>query len=118
MEKKSSSKVIRRKKQVKMRKNFFLTLIIIVFLWLTVAFVIYFIDPSSPGAIPLFFTLFFLVSLFTLSTLFANTRRGVLTTLGLTFFLLLRYLGVGNILNFLLIIGLLITTDLYLSNKL
>jgi len=100
-----------------MRKNFLPTLIIVILLWSSIAFLIYFIDPFNTGVIPLFFLLFFLSSLFTLSLAFANTRRGLLTSLGLTFFLILRYLGIGNLLNFLLIFGLLITTELYLLSR-
>ena len=106
-----------RKKEVKLRKNFFPTLIVTIFLWMGVASVIYFVEPDSFGALPLFFFLLFFSFLFTFSLIFANTRRGVLSAIGFTIFLLLRYFGVGNILNFLLIFGILLSFEIYFSRK-
>ena len=106
-----------RKKEVRLRRNFFPTLIVILILWSATAGVVYFVEPDTFGAVPLFFTILFLSFLFTFSTLFAHTRRGVLAALGLTFFLILRYLGVGNLLNFLLIFGIIIAAELYFSKK-
>jgi len=112
-----STKVTKRKKEVKMRKSFFLTLVVIILLWSSVAFVIYFLDPFVTGAIPFFLFLAFLTLFLTFSTLFANSRRGLLTALSLTAFLILRYLAVGNILNFLLITALAVAVEFYLSKK-
>jgi hypothetical protein len=109
---KKSKKARMRQNEKKHRKNILLNLILVVFLWASVGFVIYFIDPFSDGAVPLFFVLIFLALLFTFSTFFANTRRGLLIAFGLTFFLIFRYFGVGNILNFLLIAALVITTEI------
>ncbi|OGM24797.1 hypothetical protein A2715_03460 [Candidatus Woesebacteria bacterium RIFCSPHIGHO2_01_FULL_39_32] len=106
-----------RQKQIKLRKKFFPTLIITVFLWLLVGLVVYFVDPENYGSIPLLFFLFFLALLFTLSTLFANTRRGLIATCSITVFLILRYLGVGNIINFLLLLGLAIASEFYFSRS-
>ncbi len=103
-----------RKEQIRKRKNFLPTLIITIFLWLLLSGVIYFVEPDSFGAMPLFFLITFLALLFTFATVFANTRRGAITAAGLTIFLFLRYLGVGNIINLLLIAGLGITIELYL----
>lgn len=106
-----------RKQKAKLRKNFLPTLILTIALWVAVACLVYFVEPGTLGAIPIFFAVIFFVLLFTFSTLFANTRRGLLTALAITIFLILRYLGVGNILNFLLIAGLTITLELYFSNR-
>lgn len=107
----------KRKQKLKRRKNFFPTLIITVFFWLLIVLIIYFVNPAAIGVIPLFFSIVFITLLFTLSTVFTNTRRGFLTAFGLTLFLILRYLGVGNIINFLLILGLGITIDIYFSKN-
>ncbi len=107
----------KRKKEIKRRKNFFPTLIVLVLSWGLIFALIYSVDPTSPGAVPAFFILVFIASLFTFSTLLANSRRGLLSTLVLTFFLLLRYLGVGHLLNLLLLLGLAITTEIYLSRN-
>ena len=106
-----------RRKKIRRRKNFFPTLIIIVISWFAVAAIIYFINPAILGIVPLFFLIFFIALLFTFSTLLANSERGLIIAFTATLFLLLRYLGVGNIINFLLIVGLGITTDLYLSKN-
>ncbi|MGB6839277.1 MAG: hypothetical protein WBD86_02485 [Microgenomates group bacterium] len=106
-----------RKKGVKRRKNFFPALIIVLFSWGLIVTMICFVNPSTFGAVPAFFLILFVALLFTFSTIFANTRRGILAASGLTLFLILRYLGVGNIINLLLIAGLGITADIYFSRN-
>jgi hypothetical protein len=71
----------------------------------------------SPGSVQLFFVSIFLSLFFTLSLLFSNRRRVFTLTLSIIFFLILRYFGIGNIINILLIIGLTITTEVYFSKK-
>ncbi len=110
---KKSKKSRMRQNDKKHRKNILLNLILIVFLWMSVGFVVYFVDPFASGAVYLFFVLIFLALLFTFSTFFASTRRGFLIAFGLTLFLTFRYFGVGNILNFLLIVALVITVEMY-----
>ena len=106
-----------RKKEIKFRKNFFPTLLIIITLWIMLTSVFYFVDPESFGAIPLFFLLTFFALFFITSTLFANTKRGMVISLAIIFFLMLRYLGVGNIVNFLLIFGLVIVFEIFFLKK-
>ena len=103
-----------RKKAILKRKNFFATLVISVFLWVLLGFLVYFVEPDVFGAVVAFFVLIFFCFLFTLSLLFAHTRRGFLVSLGLTLFLVLRYLGVGNVVNFLLIFGVIASFEIYL----
>lgn len=107
----------KRKEQVLKRKNFLPSLIVTVLLWGLLVGVVYFVDPNSFAAIYVFLTLFFLVSLFTFSIIFGNARRGVLVATGLVLFLLLRYFGIGNIINFSLITGVLIVIELYYLKK-
>lgn len=106
-----------RLKEVKLRKNFLPTLLVAILLWLGVVSIIYFVEPDTFGIFTVFFFLVFLALLFTLSLLFAHTRRGALIAVGLTLFLILRYLGIGNILNFLLILGIAVTVELYFLKK-
>ena len=96
-------------------KNFFATLILTVIFWGLTAFILYFVDPNTFGAIPVFFLSLFMTLLFAASVLLSNTRRGLLTAMGITSFLVLRFLGIGNIINLLLIAGLVIAVDLYFS---
>ena len=102
-----------RKNRIKNRKNFLPTLIVTMLFWLGSFTIIYFIEPDTFGIIPIFFVVFFLSLLFSFATVFANTRRGIIISLSLIIFLFLRYLGIGNILNALLLLGVAITTEIY-----
>jgi hypothetical protein len=93
------------------------TLLITILLWLAIAGLVYFIDPGTFGAVPLFFAGLFMALLFTFSLIFANSRRGIVTAIALTFFLLLMYFGVGNILNLILIVAIAVCIELYFSLK-
>jgi hypothetical protein len=107
----------RRKNQILKRKNFLPALVFTLLLWLSVAGIIYFIDPHTFGILPLFFVLVFIALLFSFSIILSHTRRGFLTAFGLTLFLILRYFGVGNILNLLLISGIIIAIELYFFKR-
>ncbi len=110
----TSKKIAERQKR---RKNFLPTLIITFLLWAGFFFTVYFVDPNTIGAIPLFFFVLWLAFLFTFSVLFANARRGLVASIGLIIFLYLRFLGVGNLLNFLLIGGVAVSIELYYSKN-
>lgn len=107
----------RRKQQTLKRRNFFPTLAVTILLWGVMAGLIYFIDPGTFGAIPFFFILLFITFLFTCSLIFASTRRGLIASLSLSLFSILSYLGVGNILNLLLIVAIGVCIELYFHNK-
>jgi hypothetical protein len=106
-----------RKEQVLKRKNFFPTLLITIFLWALLIGLIYFVDPGTFGIIYVFFFLIFFCLLFTFSLLFAGSRRGLVATIAVTLFLILLYLGVGNILNLILIVAIATCIELYFSLK-
>jgi hypothetical protein len=99
------------------RKNFLPTLIFTVVLWIILGGVVYFVDPNTFLAVPLFFLLTFTLLLFTFSLLFAGSRRGLITSISLSSFLVLSYLGVGNIINFLLIVAIAVCVEIYLAQK-
>jgi len=107
-----------RKRKIIYRKNFLPTLIVTVLSWLGSFTIIYFIEPNTFGVIILFFIILFFSLLFTFATIFANTRRGIIISLSLIFFLFLKYLGIGNILNAILILGVAITTEVYFIKEL
>lgn len=107
----------KRRDQILKRRNFLPTLLVAVTLWGLIAGLIYFVEPETFGAIPLFFALVFFALLFTSSLIFGNKRRGLITAISLTLFLILRYFGIGNILNFLLIAGLAVTIEIYLAKR-
>lgn len=110
-------KIQHRIEELRRRKNFLPTLIITIILWLILAGIVYFIDPQQMIAIPLFFLITFLAILFTASLLFANRRRGLLTSLVIMLFLILRYFGVGNMLNAILLVGIAVAFEIYASRK-
>ena len=97
------------------RKNFLPTLIVISILWGLAGYMIYAVDPEKTGAVPAFFFLVLVALIFTLSTMYANTRRGVLTSIAILFFLILRYFGIGNLLNLILIAGIALTIEIFFS---
>lgn len=106
-----------RKKERRKRKNFLPSVIFTILLWIIVVFFIFYVDPQLPTA-TLFFLLFlFLALLFALSTLFANTQRGFLYSFSITAFLIMRIYGIGNLINFLLLIGVIVSIELFFSQK-
>lgn len=107
----------KRDEKIKRRKNFLPSLIVTILFWLATAYMIFFTNPLSHGSVQLFFLSLCLSLFFTTSIIFANTRRAVLFTFSITLFLLLRYFGIGNIINVLLIAGLAITVEIYFSKN-
>ena len=101
----------RRLKQIKKRKNFFPALLITILLWFIFCCIVMFLNPSTFGAKPLFFASLGTALIFTLSLLFGNTKRGALTTIGILIYLFLRVIGIGNIVNLLLIFAVIIALD-------
>lgn len=106
-----------RKQQVLKRKNFLPTLLLTILLWLLLTTLVYFADPQTFGAIPLFFLLLFISFLFTFSLIFANSRRGLVASISFILFSILLFLGVGNLLNLILILAIGTCTELYFSTK-
>ena len=89
----------------KQRRNYLPLVILCLISWLGIFGLVYFVDPVAFGAIPVFFILVFLAILLTLLIVVGNKMKSVVVALGLTLFLVLRYFGLGNLLNFFLIIG-------------
>lgn len=103
----------RRKKEIKNRKSFLPTLIMTVILWLTLGFLIYFVSPDFALSLPLFFLLVFFCLFFTFSIILDGSRRGLIISLAATLFVILRYFGIGNILNALLLLGIAVAIEIY-----
>jgi len=115
--KRKSKKTESLKEKRKRRKNFFPTLVLIFFNWALAGLIVYFIEPDTFAIVPLFFVIIFFALLFTLATFFSNTKKGLIYCLFLTTFLILRYFGIGNLLNLLLLTGIAISIDFYFSRK-
>ncbi|MBI2035042.1 MAG: hypothetical protein HYT11_04885 [Candidatus Levybacteria bacterium] len=99
------------------RKNFLPALLVTIILWGILAIIFFFVPPETPLMPLLFLLIVFLTALFTGSLIFANTRRGVLLSLGILVFMLLNYYNIGNYLNLALLAGILVTLDYYLSHR-
>lgn len=95
--------------------------ILIVTLWTLLGLLLYFVEPALikdiliPGVYLPFFLIFFPAGWLTLAIIWGNGRRGLLTAVGLTIFLLLRIFQLGNALNLVLILGILIAVDRYFN---
>ncbi len=98
-------------------KKTFLIPILTLLLWLSLIAVIFYINPESPGAIPLFFSLVFFSLFLSFFLLINNLRRSLFLSVGCVFFLFLKYLGIGSLLNLLLIIGVLTSLEFYFSQR-
>jgi hypothetical protein len=105
----------RRKLELKERKNYLPTILIIAGLWFSVILFIFFIDPQASWAIPMFLLLIFASVLFTAAILLANTRRGILLAMAITIVLGLRIVGMATPLNIILLIGALVAFEFYYS---
>lgn len=95
------------------------------FLFLITLFFVLFFDPKnnfslfniSFSPILLFFVLFFGVSFSISFTLLRNKRRGILSGLFFTGFLILRFFGFTNIFHTIILLIIIILIDLLLKNK-
>jgi hypothetical protein len=105
------------------RKNFFITLVLILLFWTLQFFIIFFVEPKSikdlliPDAYLPFFINLFLALFLTSAVLFANSRRGLFISLGVITFLYLRLFGLGNILNLFLIVSIIFVLELYFKKQ-
>jgi len=106
-----------RKEKIKRRKNFFASFLLIILLWLLMGLFVYFVNPDVFIAKIVFFVFLFATLVFTFSFAFTSTRRGVLAASTVTMFLILRLLGVGNVINLILLTGLVVCIDYYLTHS-
>lgn len=106
-------KRIERQKQKLKRKNFFPLFIITLAFWLGITSFVYFVSPESYAAILGFFVLLGVTLFLTMSILFGNTRRGIIISASILLFLFLRFIGVGNVINLVLILGIAVTMEIF-----
>jgi len=106
-----------RQKKIRLRKNFLPTFALINGLWLAVFSIVYYVNPGRPGAIILFFIALFFALFFTLATIFLNSRRGLLSTFLILIFLFLRYIGIGNVFQLIVLLALFVVVEYYFWNN-
>lgn len=92
-------------------------LILAIPFWLSLAFLVFFVSPDASGSIYLFFTVFSAAIITTLFVLTGNTRRVILASFVIIAFTVLRFFGIGNVLNFLLLVSSALAYEIYYSNK-
>lgn len=81
----------------KNRRNFLKTAIIALLLWIMLTVLITQTAPDSPFTVGIFFFLAFWALLLPLSIIFANSRRGLVATIGILGTLSLKPLGIFTI---------------------
>ena len=108
---------------VRRRKNFLPITFFAVLSWVVVGFFVFFVDPKIIRDFPIsslylpFFFFLFLSCFFTASLAFANSRRGLLISIGIITFFYLRLLGLGHILNVTLLVAFLVSLELAASKR-
>lgn len=102
---------------MKHRRNFLPSFLLTLLLWLAwLAFVLSY-TPTTNLLIAIFYCLFVLASFFTFALIFASSRRGLLISLALTAYLILRQIHQDHLLNFILVGGLLLSIELYFRKR-
>ena len=104
------------RKKIRNRKGYLPSFLTTLFLWFLIFFIIFFIDPATVLIIPVVLLLIFLAIFLTVSISLSNNRVGLITALGIITFAILRYWGIGNAINLLLIIGLSTAAEFYFRN--
>lgn len=105
--------------KTRQKKRHGLLLLFLVLNWLLVGWVVWKVDPENiknfiiPGIYLPMLVLAFGAVFFLLSILFLSAKRALVWSLGVTIFLLLRFLGYGSIFNGVLIIGMILSFEVY-----
>ncbi|PJE67308.1 hypothetical protein COU95_03115 [Candidatus Shapirobacteria bacterium CG10_big_fil_rev_8_21_14_0_10_40_9] len=97
------------------RKNFLPTFLLTILFWLCWIYILLFTAPESNFLLFTFYFLLFLSLFLTFSLIFANSRRGFLLVLGITGVVFLQQIKLLNILNLILLLGILLSFELYFS---
>ena len=104
------------------RKNFLPTFILIILLWISWFFMLFFVEPEMirdilvPGLYLPFLTALFLAIFFTLSVLLVSSRQGLILSSTIIAFLILRLYQVANFLNLFLLLATLFLLELFFHN--
>lgn len=99
------------------RKNFLPAVVTILLLLASLVSIVYFTDPNSSIFVFLFFLNLFILLFILISLLLTNSKTGFIISMCITIFTILRYFGIGNILNAILLAGLGIIAVIYTRHK-
>lgn len=107
----------KRREILRKRKSFTPTIVVSFALWTLIVFLLLFVDPVTPGIIYVFFILLFFAIFLPSALLLAKARRGLLLTLVIIIFLVLRYFQIGNVINLILIASAFGLLEYYLTTR-
>jgi hypothetical protein len=106
---------------IRRRKNLFPLLILTLISWALFSFIFFLVNPEiirdfpfKSLYFPFFFTLFLSI-FFTAALILSHSRRGFLVAVGVISFLYLRLIGLGHILNGILLVSFFLILELALS---
>lgn len=102
---------------LKIKKDFLPTILLIVGLWILLFLMIFFVDPTSSIIVYVFLVILSLAIFLTSSLVLKNKRRGLIITLSIITYLTISYLGLGNILNLILVFGSALAFEIYFSTR-
>jgi hypothetical protein len=87
--------------------------------WILLGLIVFLVDPSAlkPFHLAPVWPLTWIAFTWTIWLITKNARKGVLYTSAVVIFLVLRYLKLGHLLNGMLLVGVAVTVDWYLSGK-
>ena len=102
---KYTSKHTKRLEIAARRKSYFLLMLLIIISWSWLIYIIIQLDPMKPFSILIFFTTGFLCIYFTWYLIFFNKKKSFLIATAITFFVYLRFIGLGNMKSALIIIA-------------
>jgi len=105
------------------KKQLLPLILLTILFWAMLVLIIVKVDPLVLKNFPiqdsygLFLGIVFMAWFFLLALIFNNTRRGFIYALGIALLLGLRLIRLGNIVNGVLLFGLLVVIDFYLANR-
>jgi hypothetical protein len=102
---------------VKHRRNFLPAFLLTLLLWL--GWVLFFVSfaPTNNLLIFTFYLLFFCANFLAFSLILGNSRRGFLIGVAFTIVLFLKQIGQAHVLNFVLLLGIILSIELYLRTR-
>ena len=98
-------------------------MVLTIIFWGSLSAMMVLVDPLVIRDFPIanayfgFFLTLFLAVFFIVTLILNNTGRGFLVSLGITVFFILRLIRLGNVVNAVLLFGLLGVIDFYFSNR-
>ena len=94
-------------------KNYALTFVLLVLLWLFWLVMLFFIPPLTFGRYVVFISMLFAAASISFSFVLISARRGIMVGVFIIGILLLNQYGLSSIVNIILFAGLLVSVEIY-----